>query len=121
MADRNNSMFTHELSKHPIYKLWHQIKKRCHNPNDISFKWYGDKGIKMCAEWESNFELFYPVDHKGYLNPNSKLTVDSFKLLKDDLINNLSITKLSTIYKISRAQIYCIKNGLRWISDPLIQ
>jgi hypothetical protein len=55
----DKSMITHGLSDHPVYKLWGYIKKRCENPADISYKWYGGKGIKMCLEWQNDFMSFY--------------------------------------------------------------
>lgn len=156
-------MFTHGLSKHPIYRLWHQIKKRCNNTGDISFKWYGAKGIKICLQWADSFESFYhwcikngwekglsidrkdctkdyspenctfvtrsfnskkrhqdsPANHKEHMNPNAKLTKESIKQLRNDLINNHKVKELSSIYKISRTQIYRIKNGSEWNSGIL--
>jgi len=34
------------------------MRKRCVNPNDISYKNYGGRGIKICGRWEK-FENFY--------------------------------------------------------------
>jgi len=63
-----------------------------------------------------------PVNHEGYKNPNAKLNLESMRQLKNDLMNNRKIKELIAIYNISSAQIYRIKNGLRWNSiDPLIQ
>ena len=39
------------------YKIWCGIKRRCNYPNDISYKNYGAKGIKLCDRW-SSFENF---------------------------------------------------------------
>ena len=52
-------MITHGLSKHPLYNLWRNIKKRCNVITDMNYKWYGGKGIKMSLKWESNFKHFY--------------------------------------------------------------
>lgn len=49
------------------------IRKRCSDTNDISYKYYGAKGIKVCEEWAQDTESFirwaketYPKDDKNY-------------------------------------------------------
>lgn len=41
-----------------LYYIWCSMKARCENPNNISYKNYGGRGIKVCSEWHdySNFE-----------------------------------------------------------------
>lgn len=39
------------------YKTWANLWQRCQNPNHISFKWYGAKGVKVCKRWK-RFENF---------------------------------------------------------------
>lgn len=39
------------------YKSWAAMHQRCGNPNDNGFKWYGARGIKVCAEW-NEFKKF---------------------------------------------------------------
>jgi hypothetical protein len=34
-----------------LYRVWKSMKKRCENPNDHSYKYYGAKGVKVCEEW----------------------------------------------------------------------
>jgi hypothetical protein len=34
-----------------LYKKWQHMKSRCLNKNDISYKNYGARGIKVCDEW----------------------------------------------------------------------
>jgi len=48
----------HGMADTRIYKSWINIKKRCLNPNDDSYKHYGGRGILICEEWMS-FESFY--------------------------------------------------------------
>lgn len=34
------------------------MKSRCYNKNNISYKNYGDRGIKVCDRWLNSFENF---------------------------------------------------------------
>lgn len=34
-----------------LYRIWDNMKKRCYNPNDISYPRYGARGITICEEW----------------------------------------------------------------------
>ena len=36
-----------------LYRIWSGMKSRCTNPNQESYKYYGARGIKVCAEWQS--------------------------------------------------------------------
>jgi hypothetical protein len=51
-----------------VYGIWAAMIRRCRNKNDSSYKYYGERGIKVCDEW-LNFENFYtdmgdpPDDH----------------------------------------------------------
>lgn len=48
---------THGLSNHPIYKTYHSMKDRCNSTRDARF--YKDKGIKVCKEWNDDFLTFF--------------------------------------------------------------
>jgi hypothetical protein len=39
------------------YNIWSGMRKRCNNPNQHAFKYYGGRGIKVCQDW-SNYEAF---------------------------------------------------------------
>lgn len=47
----------HGLYKHPLYEAWCKMKQRCYNKNHNSYKYYGERGIKVCERWNS-FENF---------------------------------------------------------------
>lgn len=40
------------------YITWNSIKDRCENPRDADYKYYGARGIKMCAYWRHSFNNF---------------------------------------------------------------
>jgi hypothetical protein len=35
------------------------MKSRCNNPKNKSYPRYGERGIKVCSEWEISFENFW--------------------------------------------------------------
>lgn len=49
---------THNLSKHPLYKLWAGMKERCECPKNKRYDRYGGRGIKVCEEWH-DFKVFH--------------------------------------------------------------
>lgn len=48
----------HGQSSHPLFKIWDGMLQRCNNPNNSQYEYYGDRGIKVCAEWEADFGAF---------------------------------------------------------------
>lgn len=51
-------MSTHRQVKHPLYRKWQDMKKRCYNTNVDRYKNYGALGITVCDEWKNSFEVF---------------------------------------------------------------
>jgi hypothetical protein len=43
--------------KCPTYSTWLGMHERCTNENHISYKYYGAKGVKVCARW-GDYERF---------------------------------------------------------------
>lgn len=65
-------MRTHGMSGTRIYKIWGDMKKRCQNPHDLAWRYYGGRGINVCKRWQK-FENFY-ADMNPTYQPN--LTID---------------------------------------------
>lgn len=42
-----------------LYPVYDNIKKRCYNENDSQYKYYGERGIKMCDNWLQDRNAFY--------------------------------------------------------------
>lgn len=58
----------------PPYYTWRAMKKRCYNLLDKDYRYYGEKGIKVCHEWKDSFKNFYNWAMKsGY---KEGLTID---------------------------------------------
>ena len=75
----------HGKSKTRTYITWAEMRNRCENPGNVSYKYYGAKGIGVCKRWDK-FENFYndmgekPVgkwidridNRKGYSSDNCR-------------------------------------------------
>lgn len=48
----------HGLGKHPLYKVWSNVKDRCNNPNNPYFHNYGGRGIRIHEAWMASFPAF---------------------------------------------------------------
>ena len=71
---------SHGLSDSRLFMIWQAMKQRCNNSNSDYYKFYGGKGIKICAEWESDFLSFYNWSiSNGYTD---KLTIDRIDINK---------------------------------------
>jgi len=56
---RSHGLSRGDNGKHmPLYKVWVQMRQRCLNANNVNFKNYGGRGIKIYKEWES-YKNFY--------------------------------------------------------------
>lgn len=49
---------THGRSKSKAYKAWNHMKYRCYTSNEVSRKYHGARGIKVCERWLESFENF---------------------------------------------------------------
>lgn len=49
---------THGESQTRLYKIYYGIRQRCYNPNQVRYKHYGGRGIKMCDDWLNNYLSF---------------------------------------------------------------
>lgn len=41
------------------YNAWHNMIRRCTNPNNPKYEIYGGRGIKVCDRWIDNFDAFF--------------------------------------------------------------
>jgi hypothetical protein len=42
-----------------LYRIWDGLRRRCNDPKAASYKSYGGRGIKVCPEWDNDFQSFY--------------------------------------------------------------
>lgn len=55
-ADANT---THGMSKSTEFRIWTDMRRRCHDPRRPDFHRYGGRGIAVCNEWRDSFEAFF--------------------------------------------------------------
>lgn len=41
-----------------IYSIWKAMKTRCKNPNSPRYKNYGERGVRVCNEWDKSYKNF---------------------------------------------------------------
>lgn len=68
----------HGLSNTKLHKVWRDMVNRCYKDTDYHYKWYGSRGIKICADWYGekgiSFKNFYDWSvNNGY---KDGLTID---------------------------------------------
>lgn len=51
-------MYKHGGYGTPLYKVWRGMIQRCRNKTNPSYHLYGERGIRVCDEWENDFASF---------------------------------------------------------------
>lgn len=68
LAEIVSNMFsTHRDTKSALYRMWHNMRVRCNYERSDRYSTYGARGIKVCDEWNSSYEIFrrWALEH-GY-------------------------------------------------------
>ena len=55
-----------------LYHIWDGMKQRCYNPKNPAYKYYGGRGIRICAEWISDYSVFREWAFANGYDPNAK-------------------------------------------------
>lgn len=102
---KNNT--THNMSRSRIYRILNNMKMRCLNKKEPSYKYYGSRGITICDEW-INFISFYKwAISNGY---KKNLTIDRIDNTKGYYPKNC---RWATVAEQNRNKSNLIKyNGL---------
>ena len=70
----------HKQCNTRLYNIWKGMKWRCNSPKSKRHKFYYDKGIKVCQEWQEDFMNFYDWAMKnGYKDNLSIDRIDNNK------------------------------------------
>lgn len=54
-----------------LYYVWHTMKRRCISPSAPQYRFYGDRGVKLCAKWYDFFAFQEWAMENGY-KPDAK-------------------------------------------------
>lgn len=91
---------THGLSDHPLYTLWHNIKRRTQDPKHFAFHSYGAKGITLCKEWEEFINFYNWAIGKGW---QKDMTIDRINPKKSYFPTNCQVlSRLDNILKMHK-------------------
>lgn len=104
-------MTTHGMSKTKLYDVWLKMRHRCFNEKDQDYEYYGERGIKVCDEWNEKFESFYEWSNSnGYkegltidrINVNGDYEPSNCRWVNREVqMNNTRANKILTIQGIS--------------------
>lgn len=129
----------------PEYAVWTSMKQRCNDPNLISYKNYGGRGITVCDRWLDfgNFmedmgprpTLRHTIErldnNRGYSPDNCvwmlyaeqarnkrtvKLNAEAVKAIRYMLAKGVKQGMLAGLYGVSQATVSLIKRGKNWSS-----
>jgi len=59
-----------------IYKRWYDMRERCYNPKNRSYKNYGAVGVIVCPEWRNDYQAFAIWSLENGYSPELQLDKD---------------------------------------------
>lgn len=133
----------HGYSRHPIYKLWNDMKRRCYNEKRDNYPRYGGRGITVCNRWLDSFPNFLAdmserpegtsldrIDNNGNYEPSNckwktcaeqtrnsssaKLTEQSVRDIKRLSMQGVKDVVLSKLNNVAVSTIRDIRVGNTW-------
>jgi len=87
---QNNENY-HCMSHTRFYNIYVCVKTRCLNKNSQSYKNYGERGIKICKEWEEDFTNFYKDMYKSYIAFEEENGKDTATIERIDVNGNYTL------------------------------
>lgn len=52
LSGQNSNFYKHGGAGTRLYGIWKGMRKRCYNTRCGIYRWYGNKGINVCPEWD---------------------------------------------------------------------
>lgn len=101
----------HGLSRNRLFEIYRHLNYRCYHKNNPDYKDYGNRGIKVCAEWlgDNGFFNFKKWSmENGY---SEELTLDRIDVNGDYEPNNCRWTTNKVQQRNKRNNFYITYNG----------
>ena len=90
------------------------MKARCNNPNHVSYKNYGGRGISVCDEWNNDYKAFYNdmiedffegaeldrIDNdKNYSKENCRWVKEKLTSIIEERMKKSEIIKIKVVFR----------------------
>lgn len=72
----NSYRRTHGMSKNRFYKRWNDMIRRCYDPREPAFRFYGAQGTTVCEQWRHSPEQFIAWCEENCPVSDENLTLD---------------------------------------------
>lgn len=110
--------------KHKLYRIYWGIKERCYNNKNKGYKYYGERGITMCDEWNRYENFFSWSLQHGYkdglqldrIDTNRNYSPDNCRWVTPSTNNYNKRNNILVLYKDGWKTIQYIanKDGISW-------
>lgn len=107
---------THNETHTRLYQIWRNMKARCFNTKNVSYEYYGARGIIVCEEWTKSYKSFrnWALDN----NYSDILTIDRIDVNGNYEPSNCRwITNLEQQHNKSNNQFLTYKDKTYCISE----
>lgn len=109
-SEQNRTVaITHGKRNTRLYSIWHSMKQRCFNPNNLKYEFYGERGVSIYKKWVDSFELFYNwAIQNGYSN---NLTLDRIEVNGNYEPSNCRFISMKEQSRNKRNNVFIEFNG----------
>lgn len=138
------SLRSHNMTHHPLFRAWMNMKQRCFNENAYNYHSYGGRGITVCDEWldSSNFiswsltngwseglqidridnDRGYSPGNCRWVNPSvncrnrrsTKLSPESAEAIRTARLSGRTLSDIAREYGVSQSMVSMVANGRNW-------
>jgi hypothetical protein len=98
---------THGGTNERLFRIWSHMRERCMSANGDHARWYHDKGICVCEEWDADYAVFRKWAYEnGYIEqpkdtPHKELLsidrIDPMKGYSPDNCRWITVSENSTL------------------------
>lgn len=68
-AQASQAATKHGGTNEKLFRMWSRMRDRCNSPNSDHARWYHDKGIRVCDEWNDYATFREWAYANGYSDP----------------------------------------------------